>query len=153
MKHSDEITQAIAAFFEKSGWDYEYEEKWNAFFAKRSVPNAAGRVYLTVVVYEDKYIVFARILDFCEEENRKELALLFSAINHKIAFGRFEFDFSDGDMQYRYAVDCTGMTPSQEIVKHSVVLPFLLMSTYGDAICAVMNGECTAKEALTQGCP
>ena len=149
MEHPNRITRAIAAFFERSGWNYEYEEKWNAFFVKRHVPSAAGRVYLTVGVYEDKYIVFARILDFCEEENRKELALLFSAINHKITFGRFEFDFSDGDMQYRYAVDCAGITPSSEIVKHSVVLPFLLMSTYGDAICAVMNGERTAKEALT----
>ena len=64
MKHSGEIARAIAAFFEKSGWDYEYEEKWGAFFVKRRVPNAAGCVYLTVGVYEDKYIVFARILDF-----------------------------------------------------------------------------------------
>ena len=42
--------------------------------------------------------------------------------------------------------------PSKKIVKHSVVLPFLLMATCGDAICAVMNGECTAKEALAQSC-
>ena len=89
---------------------------------------------------------------FCEKANRNELALLFSAINRKIAFGRFEFDFGDGDMQYRYAVNCAGMTPASEIVKHSVVLPFLLMATYGGAICAVMNGKCTAKEALAQSC-
>ena len=152
MTHSGEIARAIAAFFEKSGWNYEYEEKWGAFFVKRRVPNAAGCVYLTVGVYEDKYIVFARILDFCEKANRNELALLFSAINRKIAFGRFEFDFGDGDMQYRYAVNCAGMTPANEIVKHSVVLPFLLMATYGDAICAVMNGKCTAKAALAQSC-
>lgn len=43
-------------------------------------------------------------------------------------------------MQYRYAVNCAGMTPANEIVKHSVVLPFWLMATYGGAICAVMNG-------------
>ena len=53
-------------------------------------------------------------------------------------------------MQYRYAVNCAGMTPASEIVKHNVVLPFLLMTTYGDAICAVMNGKCTAKEALAR---
>ena len=56
---------------EKSGWDYEYEEKWGAFFVKRRVPNAAGCVYLTVGVYEDKYIVFARILDFLREGESK----------------------------------------------------------------------------------
>lgn len=71
MKHSGEIARAIAAFFEKSGWDYEYEEKWGAFFVKRRVPNAAGCVYLTVGVYEDKYIVFAQILDFLREGESK----------------------------------------------------------------------------------
>ena len=48
-------------------------------------------------------------------------------------------------MQYRYAVNCAGMTPASEIVKHSVVLPFLLMATYGGAIRDVMTGKRTAK--------
>ena len=53
-------------------------------------------------------------------------------------------------MQYRYAVNCAGMTPASEIGKHSVVLPFLLMATYGGAIRDVMTGKRTAKAALTR---
>lgn len=48
-------------------------------------------------------------------------------------------------MQYRYAVNCAGMTPASEIVEHIVVLPLLPMMPCGGAIRDVMTGKRTAK--------
>ena len=68
-------------------------------------------------------------------------------INYDNVYGSFDMDFSDGDIRFRFPVDCDGMLPSRAIVQDSIALPALMMERFGEAICRVMNGDCSAETA------
>ena len=96
---------------------------------------------------DDKYLLYFTCPLNCGEDERAEMRDLLNRINYKLMFGSFEMDDRDGEIQFRYPVDCDGQLPSQQIIRHSIYRPAATLNKYGDAIVAVLMGFATGKEA------
>ena len=138
--YSEQLYQRIAEFLDEDGWKYRFREDNGIICSGFRLDNALGAVPLFVDVRSDKYIVFAVPRVKCEPENRFELAEFLTRINYRMIFGDFEMDFSDGEVRFRFPVDCDGENPSDAMIKRSIFMTAAMMNKYGDAICAVMNG-------------
>ena len=138
--YSEQLYQRIAEFLDEDGWKYRFREDNGIICSGFQLENALGAVPLFVDVRSDKYIVFAVPRVKCEPENRFELAEFLTRINYRMIFGDFEMDFSDGEVRFRFPVDCDGETPSDAMIKRRIFMTAAMMNKYGDAICAVMNG-------------
>ena len=138
--YSEQLYQRIAEFLDEDGWKYRFREDNGIICSGFQLENALGAVPLFVDVRSDKYIAFAVPRVKCEPENRFELAEFLTRINYRMIFGDFEMDFSDGGVCFRFPVDCDGETPSDAMIKRSILMTAAMMNKYGNAICAVMNG-------------
>ena len=138
--YSEQLYQRIAEFLDEDGWKYRFREDNGIICSGFQLENALGAVPLFVDVRSDKYIVFAVPRVKCEPENRFELAEFLTRINYRMIFGDFEMDFSDGEVRFRFPVDCDGVAPSDAMIKRSILMTAAMMNKYGNAICAVMNG-------------
>ena len=138
--YSEQLYQRIAEFLDEDGWKYRFREDNGIICSGFRLDNALGAVPLFVDVRSDKYIVFAVPRVKCEPENRFELAEFLTCINYRMIFGDFEMDFSDGEVRFRFPVDCDGAAPSDAMIKRSIFMTAAMMNKYGNAICAVMNG-------------
>ena len=145
--YSKELYEKIAEFLDEDGWNYDFEEKIGVIFTGVKLGNTLERVRIFIDIRDDKYLVYAAMDQKCAEAFRFETAALLTRINYDIVYGSFDMDFSDGDIRFRFPVDCDGMLPSRDIVQDSVALPALMMERFGDAIYRVMNGECSAETA------
>ena len=145
--YSEELYKEIAAFLDEDGWNYDFEEEIGVVFTGVKLGNTLERVRIFIDIRDDKYLVYAAMDSKCAEAFRLETAALLTRINYDVVYGSFDMDFSDGDIRFRFPVDCDGMLPSRDIVQDSVVLPALMMERFGDAIYRVMNGECSAETA------
>ena len=138
--YSEELYRKIAAFLDEDGWKYRFREDTGTVCSAFRLDNALGTLPFFVDVRADKYIVFAVSRVKCEPENRFELAEFLTRLNYRRIFGCFEMDFSDGEVRFRFPVDCDGAVPSDAMIKRSILMTVAMMSKYGDAIYCVMNG-------------
>ena len=145
--YSEELYKQITVFLDDDGWNYDFEEEIGVVFTEIQLGNVLKRARIFIDIRDDKYLVYAAMDPKCAEAFRFETASLLTRINYDIVYGSFDMDFSDGDIRFRFPVDCDGMLPSRDIVQDSIALPALMMERFGEAICRVMNGVCSAETA------
>ena len=73
---------------------------------------------------------------------------LFARINHELAIGNFELDFTDGHIRFRNGIDFTGVVLAKEMVKTAVELAFGTLATYHTPLVRTLFDNCSPKEAL-----
>lgn len=147
MAYSKAIANAIFDFLDNDNWHYDFDEANEVIRCGVSLKCKLQSTRLIIDLWEDKYLVFATISLHVEEENRAEMARLLNMINYNLPFGNFEMDEADGEVRFRFAVDCDDCLPSQAVVKDSILIPALMFEKYGDAIAIVLMGFATAQEA------
>ena len=57
---------------------------------------------------------------------------------------------TDGEIRYKIFVDCDGITPSEEIIKGSIIIPSVMFDRYAPGILDIMFKEATAEEAIAK---
>lgn len=82
------------------------------------------------------------------ESSRKEVTEYLTYANYDQLFGNFEMNMEDGEVRYKYAVDCTGIDPSPEVIGRSMEDTVCNVASYGDGLLKVMSGMMSAEEAF-----
>ena len=150
MSYSKAIANAIVDFLRDDDWHFEFNEEREIIRCGVNLKCKLKSTRLVIDLRDDKYLVFANVPLNTDEENRAEMARLLNMINYTMIFGNFEMDESDGEVRFRFAVDCDDCLPSREVVKDSILIPALMVEKYGDAIAKVLMGFATAKEAFAE---
>lgn len=60
--------------------------------------------------------------------------------NYGLRIGKFEFDYSDGEIRYQCCLLCYETVPSLEDVQRCVTMGFLMFNKYGDALVKNLMG-------------
>lgn len=147
MSYSKEICRAIKKFLDEDDWHYEVDEKNEVITTGLNLSNKLKSSRIVIDLRDDKYLVYFSISLNTEEKERPEMLDLLNRINYGLMFGCFEMDLKDGEVRFRYAVDCDGTVPTSAIIKHSLYRPAMTMDKYGNAIVQVLMGVATGKEA------
>lgn len=147
MSYSTAICSCITRFLDRDDWKYKLDEEKEVIRLGLTIHNKMKRVDIVFDLRDDKYLLFFTCPLSVDEAERPEMRDLLNRINYGVMFGNFEMDDRDGEIRFRYAVDCDNQLPSQEIIEHSLYRSASTLEKYGDAIVQVLMGFATGKEA------
>ena len=147
MSYSKEIYNHIIRFLEEDNWKYRFNEEKEIIQSGLGLHGKMKHVDIVLDLRDDKYFVYFTFPLAADKDERPEVRELMNRINYGIMFGCFEMDERDGEIRFRYPVDCTDQKLSREIVKSSLYRPAATVIKYSDAFVKVIMGVATAKEA------
>ena len=150
MSYSSAIADRIVRFLTEDDWKYRFDEEKGLIKTGLKLKNKMKSVEIAFDLRDDKFFVYYICPLNTGEDERPEMLRLMNLINYSLMFGNFEMDERDGEIRFRYAVDCDNNLPSPEVIRHSVYRSAATISKYGDAIIQVMMGFATGKDAYNK---
>ena len=147
MSYSTGICNCIVKFLTDDDWKYRLDTEKEVIKTGLGLDSKMKHVDIVVDLRDDKYLVYFTCPLNVGEAERAEMRDLLNRINYKLMFGSFEMDDRDGEIRFRYAVDCDGQLPSQQVIRHSLYRPAATFDKYGNAIIQVLMGFATGEQA------
>lgn len=147
MSYSRDIFNRIVLFLDSDDWKYRVDTEKEVIKMGLNLGNKMKSVDIMVDLRDDKYLLYFTCPLRTDESERAEMRTLLNRINYGIMFGNFEMDDRDGEIQFRYAVDCDNCLPSQEVIRHSFYRAASTLEKYGDAIIMVLMGMSNGLDA------
>lgn len=151
--YSEEIAGIIRDFLMGDDWKFDFDDEHGIFRFGVGIESKLKHLRYIIRIRDDSYVVYAiSPLDAdCDDKNvMKELSDFICRANFGLMNGNFELDMTDGEIRYKTFVDCDGITPSEEIIKGSVIIPSLMFDRYAPGILDIMFKEATAEDAIAK---
>lgn len=152
--YSRKIAKILDQFLKKDEWKYVFNDGKGIFRFGLNLHGRIKNISYYIDVKEDEYIVYAISpigIDKTDIPSMTRMAEFICRANFGLKNGNFELDFRDGELRYKVFVDCSGIVPSEEIIKSSIYSPALMFERYGDGIANVIF-SCTAAETAINKC-
>ena len=149
--YSETIANVIKSYLKEDDWNFSFDEERGLFKFGLSLRNKIKNISYIIDVRDDAYIVYAISPICADEEDKKmmdEISVFLCRVNYEIPYGNFESDMTDGEVRYRYFVDCDGIIPTTAMVKNSIQRPAGMFKYYGSGIVDIIFRNATAKEAI-----
>jgi len=148
MSYSRAICNRIIEFLEKDDWKYRLDEEKEVIRSGLTLEGKMKRCDILFDLRDDKYLLYFTYPICADKAEFAEVVRLINLINYDIMFGNFEMDERDGEVRFRYAVDCDACLPSLAVVEHSMYRTAFTVNKYADAFVHVMMGFATAENAF-----
>lgn len=152
-EYSEEIVDVIRGFLEGDDWKFDFDDEHGVFSFGVGIESKLKHLRYIIPVRDDSYTVYARspIEADCDDKNvMKEMSDFICRANYGLRNGNFELDMTDGELRYKTFVDCDGITPSEEIVKGSIIIPAMMFDRYAPGMLDIMFKGSTAEEAIAK---
>ncbi len=151
--YSEEIVDVIKGFLVEDDWHFDFDEERGVFKFGVSIESKLKHLRYFIPVREDAYTVYAVSpieADSDDDSVMKEMADFICRANYGLRNGNFELDMTDGEVRYKCFVDCDGITPSEEIVKGSIIIPSVMFDRYAPGMLDIMFKGSKAEEAIAK---
>ena len=146
--------ELIKCFFDEGNWKYSHKEhdegKVVVFSTGVNMNNAIGNIRVFVIVHQDHYIVNAHLNSTVEKEYYTQVAEYLHRANYGMSNGNFEFDFDDGEVQFKTYVNFDKIELSKEVVTDSIIIPIFMFDKYGKNLLRLMLGKADPKELIDE---
>ena len=149
--YSGEIATMIGAFLKADNWNYDFDKETGNFRFGLNTSSKLKSIEYYVRVNTDAYCVYAISpvgADVSNLEERAAMAEFLCRANYGMRYGNFEMDLQDGELRYKFFVDCDGVLPSPAIVKDSIYMPAATFHHYTPGILAILFNGASAEEAI-----
>jgi len=147
MSYSADICNRIIKCLKDDDWNYKLNTDKETITMGLTIHNKMKHVDIIIDLRDDKFLLFFTCPLNTDENERAEMRILLNRINYNLLCGSFEMDERDGEIRFRYTVDCDNCPPSQEVIRHSLYRSAATLEKYGDAIIKVLMGFATGDEA------
>lgn len=151
--YSEEIVEVIRNFLVEDDWKFEFDDERGVFHFGVGISGKLKNLRYVIHVRNDAYTVYAFSpidADPDEKNIMKELCEFICRANYGLRNGNFEIDVTDGELRYKIFVDCDGVTPSEEVIKGSIIIPSVMFERYAPGILDIMFKGSTAEEAIAK---
>lgn len=151
INYSETIAHAIQSFLKEDDWHFAFDEEKGVFRFGLSIRSKLKNINYIVDVRDNEYVVYAIAPVWADEKDKKMMANMAEfecRVNYGLVRGNFELDMRDGEVRFKYFVSCDGITPSQDMVRHSIHYPAVLFKSFGAGIIDIIYGGVSAKEAV-----
>ena len=148
-KHSETITAAIDALLKKDAWNYTFNEDDNVFLFGFTVKG--NRLDYIIRVLNTGYRVYAVYPISANTNDAKITSNLndfFCQANFQLDCGDLDFDKRKGTILFRDHIDCDNLTPTDDIIRISIVRAADAFNRYSDGIVDILFKGATADEAM-----
>lgn len=146
-KYSSQIANMLVSHMEDCEYKYEFDRDNGIIRLNFAMEGKINEIRFIINITEWGFVTYACINIGVDEEHRKEVAEFFTRINYHLSLGCFDMDFSDGEIRYRFYVDCDDCTTSSAVIEDSMNIAIRMYMKYGDSLLRIMFGMESAEEA------
>lgn len=149
--YSKSIANVVNEFLTQNNLHFSFDDERGVFRFSLNLKGQIKKISYIVSIMDDDYIVYAVSPLGADEYDDKMMATLFNffnCANYGLKNGNFELDTMDGEIRVKCFVDCTGITPTPEMVRNSIYYPATMFDRYGNGIIEIIFRNATAGAAL-----
>lgn len=153
--YSETIANAINDYLKSNGWHFGFDSKLGLFNFNWVIRQSKIRkLKYTIDVSREGFAAYVRP-EFTADEDNAELMVRLSEcinrINFGLRMGNFELDYRDGELRYKYSVDCpNGSPPHPELIERSIHIPAAMYRRYSPALMGVLFADANPKKAVAE---
>lgn len=146
-KYSSQIANMLVSHMEDCEYKYEFDRDNGIIRLNFTMKGKINKIRFVIDVREWGFVTYGLIDMGVDEEQRKEVAEFLIRVNYRLSLGCFDMDFSDGEIRYKFYVDCDDCTTSSTVIEDSMNMAIATYEKYGDSLLRVMFGMESAEEA------
>lgn len=138
------IANAIETYLKNEEWKYNYDEEDEIFDFGVAIDSPMRCLDYIIELKDEAYVVYAIAplgINHKDEKMVNSMAKLLCQLNLKIKNGNFELDVRDGELRFKSFVDCSGVTPTQEMIEHSIDCPSAIFEIYAEELLDVIFSD------------
>lgn len=150
-EYSPEIAEAVSGYLTREGWKFRFQQQTGVFrfFINR---DTVGTVHFVLTVYEHDFCLYALLsnkADLRSQDTLHRLAEFITRANYDLRSGNFEMDYRDGEIRYRYFVDCEGIgVPSYSMIDNAVYCALAFMDHFGIGLLRILFSDISPLDAM-----
>lgn len=148
-KYSKDIANAVNDFLTKDNWNFSFDDNLGIFKFILGIKGKMKRLSYYIDIKEDEFLVYAVSPLSADEDDAAMMANMAEFIcraNYGLKMGNFEFDYSDGEIRYKVHIPCSGIIPTEEMIRDSIFFSQRMFKRYGSGIIDIIFNDCSAKE-------
>lgn len=149
--YSVNIARKITCYLLSEEWVFFFDEKAGIFRLVFSPKGKIKKINFYIDIREHCYVVYAVSPVGADSDDEKQMAAVEEFVcraNNGQPNGNFELNMLDGEIRYKYFVDCDGIDLSDDMICKSIYYPMAMFECYGDGIINVIAGAATARKAV-----
>ncbi|MGC9521979.1 MAG: YbjN domain-containing protein [Anaerolineae bacterium] len=139
----------LSEFLRDDGWHPQQLEDRTIFRVYFSGDHGDVRCYAQIRVDLEQFLFYVIAPVKAPEEVRADVAEYITRANFGLRIGNFELDYRDGEVRYKSSLDFEGETLTPGLIKHAIYPAVHTMDFYLPGLLAVMYGNKTPAEAIT----
>ena len=151
--YSKTIANEINNYLTNDNWHFSFDEKRGVFSFGLTLKGKIKAVNYRIRICADDYVVYAISPIGANERDETMMSSMCEFVcraNYGLKNGNFELDMRDGEIRFKYFVDCEATTPTMEMIRNSIHCPAAMFDRYADGIVGIIFGNLSAKEAVEQ---
>lgn len=149
--YNPEIVDAVRNCLDNDDWNYRFDNENGVFRFGLDIKGKIRKVQYVIVISEIDYYVYACSpisADQDDAEQMRQMSEFICRANYGLKDGNFELDFRSGEIRYKCFVNCNGVTPTNEMVKSSILCPAAMFTRYGKGIVQILFNDMSAVDAI-----
>lgn len=150
--YSTEIADAIKSFLTEDGISFSFDEEKGVFeFTLETTRGMIKKLNYIINIRSDDFFVYAISPVGPDRMDKDMMARMTSFICLcNIGFdygGNFDLNINNGEIRYKYHVDCNGVIPTQSMIENSIRCPLTMLQYYGDGILNIIFSNIDPRKA------
>ena len=114
------LLKSAKDYLENDGWTYELLESHSTIAFGFEGRNGKWHCMVQTREKENQLIFYSSLENGIPEEMIEKLMRFITIVNYRLVVGNFEMDISDGELNYKTALDLDEITPSQSLIRNMI---------------------------------
>lgn len=140
--------QQLIQHLEEHGIRYDVSEGREMILASFRIDSGAYRIVAYVDAEDELFQVFGLIPNAVPAGSRPAIAEMITRANYDLRIGKFEMDFSDGELRYQVYHALGGVTLDDATIRRAIVTTLGMLDRYVPAFLSVIYANESPEDAI-----
>ncbi len=141
MSHKEQLFNRVVEYLDSQNWNYDLDDSEKGIIRFGMNLGSKLKNCRIIVVVSEKDIQSIAVCPINASKDVYDNVVEFlTRANYGLKLGKFEFDYSDGEIRYQYCLACGGAVPSLADVERCVDVGYFMLKMYGDGLAKNLMG-------------
>lgn len=140
MTHQEQLWGHVVEYLNSKNWKYETTKQNGIITLGMNLKSKLSSCRGIIIVSETEIQAITACPVKASPDVYGSVVEFLTRANYDLRIGKFEFDYSDGEIRYQCCLPCNETVPSFEDVQRCVTMGFLMFNKYGDGLVKTLMG-------------
>ena len=154
MTHKENV-EVVKKYFDENDWHYQMTEHEEVTFFEGGVEHGNKKCkfksFRYRLIVDDEYVQVFYVLPISAMEKLAEVAEYITRINYTLKRGRFDMDYSDGEVRFHHGMSMIGVLANPDVLLGELMLlGGTVMARYAEGVAKIVYGSADPKVAIEE---